>query len=256
MLRSGTILMIRETSLGGKSAYAIGKELGISKNTVRKYITPQDASPTANDRFSKLDAYKPLLHELMNQGIFNCVVLLEMLQGAGYSGGISIVKSYVHPYRPAKALPAVRRYKTPSGKQAQMDWGICHYTDSKGVIHKVPAFVMILGRSRVKYVEFTSRCDLSSLQRCMINGFSYFGGIPKEVLTDNMKTVVIGREAGKPVWNSRFADFAASYALCRKYAAFDHPRQRERSSGWYGMLKRIFFQGGTLKIWQISTTKH
>ena len=71
----------------------------------------------------------------------------------------------MHPYRPAKALPAVRRYETPAGKQAQMDWGICHYTDSSGTLHKVPAFVMILGKSRVKYTEFTSRCDLSSLER-------------------------------------------------------------------------------------------
>lgn len=243
MLRSGTILMIREKSLGGKSAYAIGKELGISKNTVRKYITPQDASPTANDRFSKLDAYKPLLHELMNQGIFNCVVLLERIQGAGYSGGISIVKSYVHPYRPAKALPAVRRYETPSGKQAQMDWGICHYTDSKGVIHKVPAFVMILGRSRVKYVEFTSRCDLSSLQRCMVNGFSYFGGIPKEVLTDNMKTVVIGREAGKPVWNSRFADFAAELCFVPKVCRVRSPQTKGKVERLVRYVKENFLPG-------------
>lgn len=66
---------------------------------------------------------------------------------------------------------------------------------------------MILGKSRVKYTEFTSRCDLSSLERCIVNVFSYFGGMPENVLTDNMKTVVTGREAGKPIWNTRFADF-------------------------------------------------
>ena len=70
MLRSGKILMIREKAEGGKSAYAIGKELGISKNTAHKYIKRKEEAPVKNDRFSKLDAYKPLLHELMNQGIF------------------------------------------------------------------------------------------------------------------------------------------------------------------------------------------
>jgi len=83
MLRSGTILMIREKAQGGKSAYAIGKELGISKNTAQKYIERGEDSPPEADRFSKLDAYKPQLHGLMNQGIFNCVVLLERLQAAG-----------------------------------------------------------------------------------------------------------------------------------------------------------------------------
>jgi hypothetical protein len=47
----------------------------------------------------------------MIQGIFNCVVLLERLREAGYNGGNSILKEYVHSYRPAKALPAVRRYE-------------------------------------------------------------------------------------------------------------------------------------------------
>lgn len=200
--------MIREKAESGESAYAIGKELRISKNTARKNIECQEGTPVKIDRFSKLDAYKPKLDELINQGIFNCVVLLERLRDESCSGGISILKEYVHPYRPARALPAVRRYETPAGKQAHMDWGICHYTDSSGTHHKVPAFVMILEKSRVKYEEFTSRCDLSSLERCIVNAYSYFSGMPETVLTDNMKTVVTGREAEKPIWNTRFADFA------------------------------------------------
>ena len=216
MLRSGMIIMIREKAQRGLSAYAIGKELKISKNTARKYIDRQESRSPQIDRFSKLDNFKPILHDLMSQGIFNCVVLLERLKDVGYDGGITILKEYVHPFRPAKALPAARRFETPSGKQAQMDWGICQYTDSSGTLHKVPAFVMILGSSRVKYVEFASRCDLKSLERCMVNGFSYFGGVPKEVLTDNMKTVVVGHQAGKAIWNARFEDFAADLGFTPK----------------------------------------
>ena len=243
MLRRGKILMIREKAEGGKSAYAIGKELGISKNTAHKYIERKEEAPVKNDRFSKLDAYKPLLHELMNQGIFNCVALLERLRDAGYSGGITILKEYVHPYRPARALPAVRRYETPAGKQAQMDWGICHYTDSGGTLHKVPAFVMILGKSRVKYVEFTSRCDLNSLERCIVNAFSYFGGMPKEVLTDNMKTVVTGREAGKPVWNTRFADFAAELGFVPKVCRVRSPQTKGKVERLVRYVKDNFLPG-------------
>ena len=80
MLRSGMILMIREKAQHGKSAYAIGVELGISKNTARKYIERQCVSPPKIDRFSKLDSFKPMLHDLMSQGIFNCVVLLERMK--------------------------------------------------------------------------------------------------------------------------------------------------------------------------------
>ena len=126
MIRSGLILMIKDLAGKGKSAYAIGQEIGISKNTARKYMEQADRQHGLKgvSKGSKLDPYKPQLNEWMEQGIFNCVVLLERLRELGYDGGMSILKAYVHPYRPAKATPAVRRYETPSGKQAQMDWGI------------------------------------------------------------------------------------------------------------------------------------
>jgi transposase len=63
----------------------------------------------------------------------------------GYTGGITIIKDYVKPFRPARNTPAVRRYETLPGKQAQMDWGITHYIDERGNMHKTPAFIMILG---------------------------------------------------------------------------------------------------------------
>ncbi|MBE6904676.1 MAG: hypothetical protein E7476_00135 [Ruminococcaceae bacterium] len=73
--------MMREKAQHRKSAYTIGVELGISKNTARKYIEPQCVLLPRIDRFSKLDSFKPMLHDLMSHGIFNCVVLLERLKG-------------------------------------------------------------------------------------------------------------------------------------------------------------------------------
>ena len=94
MIRSGMILMIKESATKGKSAYAISRETGISKNTVQKYMT-QPVRPhglKGVKKGSKLDPYKPQLDEWMGQGIFNCVVLMERLQELGYDGGMSILK--------------------------------------------------------------------------------------------------------------------------------------------------------------------
>lgn len=85
---------------------------------------------------SKLNHYKPQID--LSEGIFNCVVIHERLQELGYTGGITIIKEYVHPLRPARNSPAVRRYETPPGKQAQMNWGITHYIEENGAIHKTP----------------------------------------------------------------------------------------------------------------------
>ena len=67
---------------------------------------------------------------------------------------------------------------------------------------------MIMGYSRAKYVEFVKRCDLYSLQRCLVNAFEYFGGVPETILTDRMKTVVIGTEGKRIIWNTQFQEFA------------------------------------------------
>ena len=237
--------MIKDSAEKGKTAYAISKELGISKNTAKKYMEQpvQVHGLKGTHKGSKLDPYKPQLKEWMNQGIFNCEVLLERLRALGYDGGKSILKDYVHPYRPAKSAPAVRRYETPNGKQAQMDWGICQYIDKEGQMHKVPVFVMILGASRVKYIEFVKRCDLRSMERCILNAFNYFGGVPQEVLTDNMKTVVIGREAGKIIWNPQFADFAVDMGFLPKVCKVRRPQTKGKVERLVHYVKDNFFPG-------------
>lgn len=104
MIRSGLILMIKELARKGKSAYSIGREIGVSKNTARKYIT-QPVQPHGLKgvrKGSKLDPYKPQLNIWMQQGIFNCVVLLERLRALGYgpAGAFRLRRKY--PYPPDK----------------------------------------------------------------------------------------------------------------------------------------------------------
>ena len=245
MIRSGLILMIRQKAQSGQSSYSIGKEFGISKNTAKKYVVdhPKPHALKGRTRPSKLDPYKADLDEMISNGIFNCVAILERLQKNGYAGGITIIKDYVQRFRPAKSTPAVRRYETPPGKQAQMDWGIVHYIDGRGRIHKAPAFVMILGNSRTKYVEFTKRCDFYSLLRCMVNAFEYFGGVPQVVLTDRMKTVIDGSEAGKPLWNKRFEDFAADMGFIPKVCRARRPQTKGKVERLVEYVKDNFLPG-------------
>lgn len=245
MIRSGLILMIRQKAMEGQSPYAIGKELGISKNTAKKYATgePKKHGLNGQKKPSKLDQFKPVIDKMLKNGIFNCVVILERLQQQGYSGGITIIKDYVKDKRPARSSPAVRRYETSPGKQAQMDWGITHYIDEHGIIHKTPVFVMILGSSRTKYVEFTKRCDFYSLLRCIVNAFEYFGGIPETVLTDRMKTVIDGSEAGKPLWNKRFEDFAADMGFVPKVCRPRRPQTKGKVERLVDYVKDNFLPG-------------
>jgi hypothetical protein len=89
MLRSGLINMIREKTRDGKSAYAIGHELGIAENTAKKYANgaPSEHGLKGRVKESKLDPFKPSIDGMVGQGIFNCVVLLERLREIGYDAG-------------------------------------------------------------------------------------------------------------------------------------------------------------------------
>lgn len=248
MIRSGLIHMIREKADQGKSAYAISKELQIAENTVKRYLRQRGQQPlvhglSGRSKGSKLDPFKQDLQEYMGQGIFNCAVLYEHLQKKGYDGGVTILKDYVKAFRPPKRGKAVERYETLPGKQAQMDWGILHYADGDGLIHKTPAFIMILGSSRAKYVEFTKRCDLYSLLRCILNAVEYFGGVPETILTDRMKTVMIGTEAGKPIFNRQFSEFAADMGFVPKLCRARRPQTKGKVERLVHYVKDNFLPG-------------
>lgn len=237
--------MIREEAGKGKSAYAIGKELGIAENTAKKYMAQAETEHRLKGRKkgSKLDPYKDYINDLLGQGIYNCVVLHERLEARGYDGGITILKEYVAPFRLPKKVTAVQRYETLPGKQAQMDWGIIQCVDEYGVTHKSAGFIMIMGNSRAKYVEFTKRSDYYSLIRCMVNAFTYFGGIPETVLTDNMKTVILGREAGKPIWNPKFEDFAVNMGFVPKVCRPRKPQTKGKVERLVYYVKDNFLPG-------------
>ena len=113
----------------------------------------------------------------------------------GFDGGYSIVKAYVSSRKMDLNEKATVRFETMPGKQGQMDWGFFedHLVYEDGKWKKLYCFLMILGYSRMRYIEFVTDMSTNTLIRCHQNAFRYFGGYPEEILYDNMKQVVIKR---------------------------------------------------------------
>ncbi|KYO66713.1 IS21 family transposase [Thermovenabulum gondwanense] len=247
MLGSGSIIMLHELKAKGKSIRAIAREAGLSRNTVRKYLRAQgipERKPHPK-RGSKLDPYKDTIQELMNLGIFNCEVIYERIKEKGYTGGRTILRDYVRQFRPPKKAPAVCRYETKPGQQAQVDWGEYTYIDEEtGETRKLYLFVMVLGYSRAIYVEFTNRCDVNTFIRCLIHGFEYFGGVTDVLLTDRMKTVIIGTDENKkPVWNSIFEDLAATLGFTPRVCKARRPQTKGKVESGIDFVKSNFLPG-------------
>jgi transposase len=115
-----------------------------------------------------------------------------------------------------------------------MDWGILKYKDKKERLCKIACFVMVLGCSWMRYVEFSRRCNAASLLCCMVNAFEYFNGVPDTILTDRMKTVVISSDHGKPVWQEGFEWFAAEMGFVPKLCRVHQPQTK-------GKVERCIF---------------
>jgi len=152
------------------------------------------------------------------------ILYQELVAERGYTGGYDTVKNAVRPLRTDATLAALtqRRFETGLGEQAQVDWGQVKVRFSEGLA-TVHVFVMTLGYSRRAYVEGYENDSMASLLAAHEHAFAHFGGRCAELLYDRMRTVVLGSEAGKPVWNTTFEAFARHWSfearLCRPYRA-------------------------------------
>ena len=226
MLGGGKVKELYELKGEGRSIRGIARELGVSRNTVRKYARASGVpkpKPRAK-RGSKLDAYKEYIDGRLSEGLENCVVVLREIRELGYEGCYATLTNYVRGHRRPRQPSATMRFETESGEQAQVDWGVFSYIGEDGRKHRMWAFVMVLGWSRAIYVEFVRRADVAAFIRCHLNAFDYFGGVPRRCLYDNAKVVVLGRDDdGRAQWNGRMLDFARRVGfelrLCRPYRA-------------------------------------
>lgn len=247
MLRSGQVNTIRELVVQGKPVRAIARELGVSRNTVRRYArgVPMGGSRTA--RPSKLDPFKERIQQWVREDhLYNCETMLPRLQALGYRGRISILKDFVRPLRPpaAGARRPVIRYETKPGEQLQFDWGELVY-EQDGQTHKVFGFVAVLSYSRMRFVCFVKRTDAPTLIRCLVAALESFGGLPRAVLTDRMKTVLLEMETGTPKWHPRFQELVSALGIsprvCRAYT----PQTKGKVERSIGVVKHDFWPGVT-----------
>ncbi len=245
MIRSGIIHTIHELATQGKSIHAIARELGIARNTVRRYLRGKPDAVPRPKRGSKLDGFKGQIHRWINEDhLLNCEVMLPRLQALGYIGSAATLRAYVHTLRPKNVGHTnVIRYETKPGEQMQYDWGEFHY-EQEGKERKFYGFTAILGYSRMRFVTFVKRCDTATMLRCMIEAFDYFGGLPKAALTDRMKSVFLEEMEGEvPRWNPLFADFMATLGVAPRVCRPRKPQTKGKVERTVEVIKYGFWPG-------------
>lgn len=219
--------MIKELKNQGLSIRAIKRETGHSRKTISKYLNrvkPPEYKPRPR-KPSKLEPYKDYIRSRLKKYPLSAIRLFEEIQGQGYMGSYSLLCQFVYSIKKTIGVKAIYRFETKPGKQAQVDWSEVAKIRVDGKTKKLYCFNMILGYSRMKYIEFTLQADTATFIQCHLNAFKYFAGYTKEILYDNTKNVVIKRaiKASDSTFNDLFEDFFMYYGftprLCRTYRA-------------------------------------
>ena len=215
---------IQELKRQGLTVTQISAVTGFSRPTVRRYLR-NPATPVYGPRVarpSKLDPFKPFIEERLQAGVWNAEVLLREIRQRGYDGGITVLREHVGPLRQSASTAAVRRFETPPGHQAQVDWGEIGELQEGGRRQRLSVFVLTLGHSRALFADVATDQTLGTLLRMHERAFEQLGGVPQEILYDRMKTVVLGTDPrGETRWHPVFLDFSRYWGfvprLCRAY---------------------------------------
>jgi transposase len=227
LLRGKDVQQIEELKRQGLSIKGISKVTGLDRKTIRKYLIKPEAAPVYGPRQprpSKLDGLKPYIEDRLKAGVWNARVLLRELRERGYQGGYTVLTDWLRPQRKSARVAAVRRFETPAGHQAQVDWGHLGTIEVDDEQQKLSGFTFTLGYSRAMMAEAAVDQTLGTLLRMHEEAFRQLGGVPEEILYDRMKTVWLKTdERGEIVWHPVFLDFAHYWGfrprLCQAYRA-------------------------------------
>lgn len=180
-----------------------------------------------------LSGHTGFVDDQLRKGVTNSQVVFERLVDQGYRGGLTTVKVYMAEHRdlvPAKRRAVAprgsrgQRWRSGPGESYQMDWGFVNVDDREaGGEYRIACFAMCCHHCGDFHVEFFPNARQESLFIGMLHAFGRMG-VPDEVLTDNMRSVVTRRDAsGHPVWNAEYAAFMACVGFRTRLCKPRHP---------------------------------
>jgi transposase len=213
----------------GLSKTAIAERIGVSRRTVYHWIESGQLERDLDaetvrypPRPTRLDAYKAIIRErLETYPELSAVRLFREVRAAGYPGGLTQLRDFVRKVRPVSVPEEVIRFETPPGHQGQVDFAKIRLPWGKRFV-----LMVVLGYSRLLWLQFYPRETMRVLMRGLEEAFRFFGGVPRELLFDQMKSVIVEDrrpDGGRVLENAEFLRFAAHWSFriraCRPYRA-------------------------------------
>jgi transposase len=232
VLKIEELVMLLDLQRQGLSVSAIAEQVGLDRKTVRKYLRQGGSvAPQYSPRLPRpclTDPFKEYLSQrLALVPLISATRLHREIKELGYLGGHTAVSQLVRQLRPPKVAGFEVRFETPPGAQAQVDFAEfkVSWAAPGGLSTRLWLFSLVLGHSRYLWGRFVLHQDLPTLIDCHEHAFTHLGGVPRQILYDQMRAVVSqpGHNTRGIVYNPKLLALAAHYGFtpkaCRPYRA-------------------------------------
>ena len=220
------------------------RALALDARTVAKWAAVEQFRPRAGvPRTSKLDAFKGQIVRWLDAHPYSAQQIFQRLGEAGFEGGLTIVKKYVRRIRPRRQ-EAFLKLDFAAGECAQVDWGEWGTIGVGSTRRRLSFFVMVLCYSRRMYLEFTVSQQMEFFLACHENAFAAFGGVPRRLMIDNLKSAVLQRLVGiAPVFNPKYLDFSRHWGFEISPCNVRAGQEKGRVENGIGFVKKNLLAG-------------
>lgn len=223
----------------------VARRFGVPHSVVRRALrdTPGPERPR---RPSALDPFKPyIVARLTERPGLTAVRLHAELQAKGRPLGIVQLRRYVAQVRPPRPRRVYLRVEVEPGEQAQVDWGHFGHLRVGTTQRPLSVFAMVLSWSRALFVDFAFDQQRETFLRMHRRALEFFAGIPRRIVYDNLRSVVLARVGSTIQFNPRFLHFAGHYLFEPTAAPVRYPEFKGRVEATIKYVRHSFFYGRT-----------
>jgi transposase len=225
----------------------IARQLGVHHTTVQRVLQQTGVEVEAvAPRPSMADPFLPyIVEQLEKYSGLRASRLFRMVKERGYQGGPDHFRRVVGRYRPRKPAEAFQRLKTLAGEQAQVDWAHFGKIQVGRAERVLWAFVMVLSFSRQVFLHFFLGASMPFFVRGHVQAFAFFGGVPRVLLYDNLKSAVLERQGEVVRFNPKLLELAGYYRFEARPVAVARGNEKGRVERAIRYIRDAFFAART-----------
>jgi len=224
----------------------IARQLHIHHYSVERVLRQEGVPVIGNARQSIIDLYLPFVRETLEKfPTLTASRLYIMCKERGYTGGPSHFRYLVGHHRPRPVAEAYLRLVTLPGEQAQVDWGHFGHLEIGRARRPLMAFVMVLSWSRRIYLRFFLDARMENFLRGHVGAFEAYGGLPRILLYDNLKSAVLERQGDAIRFHPTLLEFAGHYRYEPRPVAVARGNEKGRVERAIRYIRDAFFAART-----------